>query len=756
MNAVIIPDFSQNSLTPLLCSRRIHELPVMGLPIEQHICRHLSNYGVLSIDVLREFSAGSLLNHSGEDGVLAIEGNLITGTDIREVISAHSKSGADITIVLRNIKSSSCKRDSLPNFCTLPKKTINPSDVQSENTEAEGIYIFSKSALDVLSDTSNNINEDEIFKKAIEKNLKISGYVSSAYSVSVLCIDDYIKCHSDILEGRLPNYLPATQVRDGFFIENDVYLESGVKIETPVYISRGCRIEKDAKIGGGTFIGRDCSVKSGSSVFHSVIGSSCSLAENTSVKGGILDDNISLGRNTHIMDSTVIGSGCRIESDCFINTGVKVWPNKRVLQGTRLSDNLIWGSVGTERLFRDDKICGEINVDITPEFMAKLGAALGTMYRGCKIGLSFDSAPVCTILASAALSGLASTGTKIYNFGEQSLPISRLATQFYKPAMTLHISQASTDGSFCPELEFIESDGSCFSLSHQRRLEDIFSSSIFLRTDIKKLQDSVDLSQYKAFYVQEILNGLKSIRFEKNMELRTRSETLSDVLELLLGEIETMVPDATPTEFSADLSFNGQELFLFSNDGEKLSKSALLYIISIILLRHFGCKTIVLPIYASSALEELLCKEKMNIIKCGVSSTEFINTLLKNKLYTQFRMCFDGIYCAVMLLDYLNYSGISFNALVRDLPSDIRLETEVECPNSRKSDIIDKLRLKYSSNKIDMTDGIKIYQNNGWVLVIPEKYRHYVKIITEGTNMEAAEEISTKFINRIKKLAKLQ
>lgn len=752
MNAVIIPDFSNNSLTPLLCTRRIYELPVMGLSIEQHIRKHLSGHGIVNTGVCRDFSADTLARFCDKDGVIAIEGNLITGTNIHEVVSAHLKSRADITVVLRKVENLADKENNSSVSCVIGN--INSGKYQ--DTETEGIYIFSKSALEILSTASSVLCGDDIFKAAKLKNLKISGYLSTSHSISISGPDDYIRCHSDILTGSLPNYTHAAQVRDGFFIENDVCLESGVKIETPVYISNGCRIEKNARIGSGTFIGRDCTIKSGSYISHSVIGSSCSLSENASVSGGILDENISLGRNTKIMDSAIIGSGCRVEGDCIVSTGVKVWPNKRILKGTRLNDNLIWGSVGTEHLFRNGKICGEINVDITPEFMAKLGSALGTMYRECKIGLSFDSAPVCALLSSAAESGLASTGTRVFNFGEQSLPAARLGTRFYSTAMTLHISQASEDGSFCPELEFIESDGSCFSPLNQRKLEGIFFNNIYLRTDTKKLRETTDLSQYRLFYIQEILNQLKSNRFERNMELRTRSETLSDILEILLGEIENMAREASPREFSADLSFNGQELTLFDGNGQQLNKSGLLYIISVVLIRHFGCRTIVLPVYASSALEEMLISEKMNIIKCGVSATEFINTLLKNNLCTQFRMCFDGIYCAVMLLDYLNHSHIGFDALLQTLPSDIRLETEVECPNSRKSDIINKLRAKYSNNKIDMTDGIKIYQNNGWVLVIPEKHRHYVKIITEGANMEAAEEISAEFTNRIKKLAKLQ
>lgn len=754
MHAVIIPNSTQTSLSPLLCNRRINELPIMGFSVEQHIRMHLSKHNIISITSMRDFSFESLLKLSDKDGILSIENNLITAVDISDVISTHHRTQSDITMVLRPLKDSASR--SINSVSPISITGSHSSKVNIKESELEGIYIYSKSVLEALAEVPHNLDEYDIFSYASDNGFKTTGYLVPHHSVTISGVCDYRQCHKDILDGTLPNYLPGTQIRDGFFMENDVCLESGVKIETPVYISRGCHIEKDAKIGGGTFIGKDCSIKSGVTICQSIIGASCTLSDGTSVNGGILDNNINLGKNVDVMDSAIIGSGCRVEKDCVINSGVRVWPNKRILHGTRLNNNLIWGSVGTEKLFSDGKIRGEINVDITPEFMAKLGAALGTMYRGCKIGLSYDSAPVCQTFASATLSGLVSTGAKIYNFGEQSLPSSRLGTRFFNTAMTLHISQSSADGGFCPELDFIESDGSPFSDINQHNLESVFLNNVYLRTDIKKLQDYLDLSQYRLIYVQEILNGLKSTRFDKNMEIRTHSETLSDILEILLGEVESITHYDSPVEFSADLDFSGQEISLHTKNGKKIDKTALMYITSVMLVHYFGCKTIVLPIYAPSALEEMLFREKVNIIKCGTSSSEFITTLLKNNLNEQFRLCFDGIFCAITLLDFLNYQDASLDMLIKEMPEQSSLETEVECPNSRKANIIDTLCEKYHNNKIEVTDGIKIYQNNGWVLIIPEKHRHYVKIITEGINMEAAAEISAEFTNQIKKLANLQ
>ena len=142
------------------------------------------------------------------------------------------------------------------------------------------------------------------------------------------------------------------------------------------------------------------------------------------------------------------------------------------------------------------------------------------------------------------------------------------------------------------------------------------------------------------------------------------------------------------------------------------------------------------------------------IKECGAADEELLRSTLENKLYDQFRLFFDGVYAAITLLDYLNSRDISFDSLLKRIPTSSMFESEIECADIKKNDIIRQLYEKYSGGKTDLTDGIKIYQSNGWVLIIPEKYRHCIKVITEGYTTEAAKELSTIFTNQIKRLAK--
>ncbi len=753
MKAVIIPQSSHLTLNPLLCNREISSLPVMGEPILSHIRKILFAHNIDEAEPLNEKNISEL--QSEADDIVAVECNLLSSSDISSAILYHKNCNSDLTVVLRETK------DGSQNGRIVIKDKNKITGISNDDYfplelkyETEGIYIIKASAFGKLFKSVDKICGEVLIKNALSHRLDIRGYVSDCYSISINSISDYLTCHKDAMNGSLPLKLSAVQVKDGLWLENGASLESGVKLDTPVYISHGAVIERGAHIKSYSFISKNCIIKTNSVVSHSVIGSDCCLAENSSVTGSVLAENITLGRNSCVKDNAVIGSGCRIEPDCNINYGVKIWPNKRILRGASVNDNLVLGCVGTDHLFRYGKICGEVNVDVTPEFMAKLGSAVGTMYHNKKVGISYDSSPVCSMLSSALLSGLISSGARVYIYGEQSLPITRRGVRYHGLSVAMHIGRESADGTLCPEIEFLEHDGSDFSPSNERTLEAIFFNNIFIRSDAKKLQESVRLDGYKLSYIQELLNELKSRHFRKNMEIRTKSETISEILEILLGEIELKTSEDTETEFSLDLGFSGQQFTVFSASGEKLDNYKLFSLIVIVLLKHLGIRRIALPVSAPLQLEDIIYDYGGEIIKCGTSDREFMCTLIENKLFEQFNMCYDGIYTAVTILDCLNYGGQSFEALLAELPSCAHKETEVECPNSRKSKLIELLLDKYNDCETDTTDGIKIYQKDGWVLVIPEKYRHYVRIITEAASTEAADEICSNFSNQIKKLAK--
>ena len=74
-----------------------------------------------------------------------------------------------------------------------------------------------------------------------------------------------------------------------------------------------------------------------------------------------------------------------------IHSNVKLWPGKEVEAGATVKSSIIWGSQGRRVLFGRFGVTGVVNVDLTPDFCARLGSAFGaTLPKGTYVTINRD------------------------------------------------------------------------------------------------------------------------------------------------------------------------------------------------------------------------------------------------------------------------------------------------------------------------------------------------------------------------------
>lgn len=104
-------------------------------------------------------------------------------------------------------------------------------------------------------------------------------------------------------------------------------------------------------------------------------------------------------RRAHILEGAIVGSLCNVGEEAQISPSVRVWPSKRIESGAILNINLIWGNIAQRNLFGQQGVSGLANIDITPEFAVKLGAAYGsTLKLGSMVTVSRDQRAISRML----------------------------------------------------------------------------------------------------------------------------------------------------------------------------------------------------------------------------------------------------------------------------------------------------------------------------------------------------------------------
>jgi mannose-1-phosphate guanylyltransferase / phosphomannomutase len=125
-----------------------------------------------------------------------------------------------------------------------------------------------------------------------------------------------------------------------------------------------------------------------------------------------------------LYEGTVVGDDSIIEENCRIKPNVKIWPCKRVEGGTCLNTSLIWGTRAGRALFGRDGITGAVNLDLTPEMGAKLGAAYGSLLQeGASLILGHDNRQSSRMLKDALAAGLLSAGHQGWIWGRWLPPL---------------------------------------------------------------------------------------------------------------------------------------------------------------------------------------------------------------------------------------------------------------------------------------------------------------------------------------------
>ena len=135
------------------------------------------------------------------------------------------------------------------------------------------------------------------------------------------------------------------------------------------------------------------------------------VGEEADLQACIIARGAHIDRRTHIMEGSVVGSLSTVGEEAQISPNVRVWPSKHIESGATLNINLIWGHTAHRNLFGQRGVAGLANIDITPEFAVKLGAAYGsTLKPNAQIAVSRDQRSISRMVSRSLISGLMSVG----------------------------------------------------------------------------------------------------------------------------------------------------------------------------------------------------------------------------------------------------------------------------------------------------------------------------------------------------------
>ncbi len=716
------------------------------------------------------------------DRFIIISGDVVTDFDLTKAINYHVKKSSIATLVLTHSKTPlqfgivlTDKDGRINKFYEKPTW----SEVFSDTINT-GIYILEKDTLGLIpkSRPSNKQEVDfskDLFPYILKHRFSLFGFVENGYWRDIGSLEDYISTNMEALKGR-------------------------VKLRTLKDISKN-----------GNVTGKNCKISKTAEVNLCVIGNNCIIGNNVKMKNCVLWDNVVIEDNcrlssdvlcsgvkvksdTAIRDNVFIGDEVKVGSKTEIRSDIKIWPKKIIDGGSIVSKNLIWEDRWKDSLFTDSRITGLSNIEITPEFAAKLGMMFGIFTGiGAKVDISRDTDNVSRMIKGAIIGGLMSSGIEVIDLQTTPIPILRQELKAGKGSGGIFVRKSPFDASIC-DIIFFDSDGKDLSSAKTKSLERLFFSEDHRPIPFNQIGSVIfperTNESYKAHFMANIRRELINERHFK-IAINYSHGITSSIFPLILSDfnielvsldthLDSVKQTRSPEEFNnalKQLSYivtslkydagflidaGGEKIFVVDDSGRIIPHDRFLSIIVNLFLELFpSTKRIAVPIQASGEIDIIASRCGTEIIRVKDShyammnasddpDTELVGGTKGGVIFPKFLFATDGMYSIAKILELLAASGKSMSRIDKETPKLYMAKNNVYCTKEQKGKIMRRLVEDSEGMERQLIDGIKIfYEPYKWVLCIPDSEREIFHVNAEGKTRKTAEKLVKEFTGKI-------
>ena len=136
------------------------------------------------------------------------------------------------------------------------------------------------------------------------------------------------------------------------------------------------------------------------------------------------------------------------------------------------------------------------------------------------------------------------------------------------------------------------------------------------------------------------------------------------------------------------------------------------------------------------------------------SSLAFAGGANYELIFPEFAPVFDSLYGAAKVMELLAAQGRTLSEIVDELPASHLASRRDPCPWERKGQIMRRLLDETDGENVELTDGIRVAREGGWVLVLPDATDPLFNVWAEGRSEDEANRYADEIATRIDELAR--
>jgi mannose-1-phosphate guanylyltransferase / phosphomannomutase len=827
MRAVLMAGGSGTRLRPLTCDLPKPMVPILNRPIAEHIINLLKRHHITEIiatlhylpDVMRDYfqdgqefgvqmtyaveedqplgTAGCVKNTEDwlDNTFLVISGDSITDFNLSNAIEFHRRKGSKATLVLTRVPNPiefgvviTDENHRIIRFLEKPSSSEIFSD-----TVNTGTYILEPEVLQYLPTNQESDFSKELFPLLLAKGEPIYGYIADGYWCDVGHLEAYREAQYDGLKGKVKLDFAYEEQSPGLWVGQNTFIDETAKIEAPALIGSNCRIGPRVHIEAGTVIGDNVTIGADADLKRPIIWNGAIIGEEVNLEGCIISRGTRVDRRAQVLEGAVVGALSAVGEEAQISPGVRVWPSKKIESGAILNINLIWGQTAHRNLFGQRGVSGLANIDITPEFAVKLGAAYGsTLKIGTHVAVSRDQRNISRMVTRSLISGLMSVGVNIQNLEATAIPITRSLIASLGVPGGIHV-RVHPDRSDFILIEFFDAKGINIKKSTEKKIEGAYFKEDIRRVPVPEIGDMLYPSQMLETYstgFEKHLN-VEAIRHSNTKVVIDYSYAVSGAIlpqllakfgcdavvlnaslnqralsweekEGLLTQLGQVV-EALRANFGAQVSANGEQFILVDESGMPIRGELLTALMVHMMLTANPRGTVVVPVHTSSAIEQIARRHDATVIRTKNIPMELMEACDNNPnvvlggsgemgfIFPELHPGFDAMFCIAKLIEMQTTQKRSLGQLRAEIPRVYHRNCTIRCPWTVKGSLMRYLVETHPASEVELIDGVKVCDpySDSWVLVLPDAGEPLVHIFSNSDDRGWADDTLRSYRTRI-------
>jgi mannose-1-phosphate guanylyltransferase/phosphomannomutase len=291
-------------------------------------------------------------------------------------------------------------------------------------------------------------------------------------------------------------------------------------------------------------------------------------------------------------------------------------------------------------------------------------------------------------------------------------------------------------------------------VTYPARVRESYAQDILDRLDSDSIRERsfrivVDLGYSAASFVLPLVVGPMGVETVTTHGFFSDQRETTRSLAQAVGHTKQIVT-AVAADLGAVFDRSAERVVVIDERGQEIAVEQTL-LLFLRLLRASGREgVVVVPTTVTHQVERVLEGSGLQVRRTQASLAALTRAASEDDIvfagavgggyvFPEFTPAYDGVAALAKLLELLAPTGRALSELVADLPRSTRVHRQLACPWAKKGLVMRVLNERLQGRDVDLLDGIKVFDDRGWSLVLPDPDEPLIHLYAEGETADDSD-----------------